>query len=144
MAQVPLKLIDEHLKLRDYGIKTQNSSYYLSFPCIKKFEDIRKQQKSWNFLSDDEFLDIIPRRTTSIDTIDTSFAILAHPKGTIRFNDMAGKIFELCSGKYRLREIIQTIRENEQNLPPEPYFSRQVMDSIKDMHKRYLIAYSDL
>jgi hypothetical protein len=51
---------------------------------------------------------------------------------------MAGKVYELCSGKYRLREIIALLREREENLPPEPYFSGQVFSLVKDMKKRYL------
>jgi len=144
IVNVPLELIDEHLKLRDYGVNTQNSDHYFIYPCIKKCEDIRKRQKPIDNISDTELMEIIPRRSTPMASIDNKFAILAHPQGSIVFNDMAGTIFELCSGKYRLREIIKIIRDKDKNLPPEPYFSQQVVSLIKDMKKRYLLIYSDL
>lgn len=144
IVKVPIELIDEHLKLRDYGMNTENSSHYLNYPCIKKCEDTRKRQKSMDMISDSELMEMIPRRSTTIDSIDDKFAIFAHPQGIIILNDMAGKIYELCSGKYRLRDIIEIIRASDKNLPPEPYFSQQVVSLIKDMKKRYLLTYSDL
>jgi anaerobic magnesium-protoporphyrin IX monomethyl ester cyclase len=143
-AKVPLELIDTHLKLRDYGINTEYSDHYLNYPCIKKCEDIRRKHKPLSIISDTKLIDIIPRRSTAMTSIDRQLAVLAHPQGAIVFNDMAGKIYELCSGKYSIREIIHTIRSTDKNIPPEPYFSEQVLSLIKDLKKRYLLTYADL
>ncbi|MBC8757358.1 radical SAM protein [Kordia sp. YSTF-M3] len=144
IANVSIELIEEHLRLRDYGMNTLNSNHYLVYPCIKKCEEIRKRQKPMDNITDGELMQIIPRRSATIGTIDNKFAIVAFPQGPIIFNDMAGKIYELCSGKYRLCDIIEIIRADDTNLPPEPYFSQQVVSVIKDMKKRYLLTYSDL
>ncbi|AXG71552.1 hopanoid C-3 methylase [Kordia sp. SMS9] len=144
IINVPLKLIDEHLKLRDYGMNTQNSNHYLVYPCIKKHEEIRSRQKIKEDISDSELLQIIPRRSDTIGSLNNHFAVIAYPTGPVIFNDMAGKIYELCSGKYRLHEIIEILSANNKNVPPEPYFTEQVVAVIKDMKKRYLLTYSDL
>ncbi len=144
LLNVSLELIDEHLKLRDYGINTQNSNQYLKYPCVKKCENTRNKQKLKGTISDIELMNMIPIRTASMASIGNKFAILEHPQGTIILNDMAGKIFELCSGKYRLKEIIENIQSADKNIPQEPYFSKHVLSLIKDMKKRYLLIYSDL
>lgn len=145
MADIPLELIEEHLKLREYDVTTKWSDMYLNYPCIKRCEYMRKGLNPRdNKITDTELAELIPRRSGSLSSIDQRFAVSAHPQGSIILNEMASKVYELCSGKYRLREIIALLRAGDNNLPPEPYFSEQVFSLVKDMRRRYLLFYSDL
>ena len=145
MSKIPMNLIEEHLRLREYGINTQMSDIYLHYSCIRKCEDIKKRQNLLNDnVTDKEFAEFIPRRSGLLSSIDQRLTVLSHPQGSIIFNKMAGEIYELCSGKYRLREIIALLHKKKNNLPPEPYFSKQVFSLIRDLKKRYLLFYSDL
>ena len=146
MRNIPMELIEEHLNLRDYGINTHMSDIYLNYPCISRCEDMRRRHNSLdNKINDNtEFAKLIPRRSGSLSVKNGRLAIESHPQGEVIFNEIAGKIYELCSGKYRIIEIIGMLRDSHKNLPPEPYFSEQVFSIIKDLKRRYLLFFSDL
>lgn len=146
MADVSLELIEEHLKLRAYDVTSKWSDLYLNYPCIRQCEYMQKKHGPRNSrVSDAELAELIPRRSVGLlDTTAGRFAVFAHPQGPVILNAMAGKVYELCSGKYRLREIIAVLRAGSNNVPPEPYFSEQVISLVRDMKRRYLLYFSDL
>jgi len=146
MSEIPLELIDEHLRLRAYDVTTKWSDMFMNYPCIKQCEHMWNRERSHDKqFNEADLLELIPRRSVGLlDTTGTRFGVSAHPQGPVVFNDMAGKVYELCSGKYRLREIIDMLRVQNKNLPPEPFFTGQIIDLVKDMKKRYLLFYSDL
>lgn len=146
MANVPMELIEEHLKLREYDVTTKWSDLFLSYPCIKQCEYMSKKRfEVDNTIPDSELLNLIPRRSVNLmETTGSGFTVTTHPQGPIVLNEMAGEIYELCSGKYRLGEIIASIRERNNNLPPEPFYSKQALELIKDLRRRFLIYYSDI
>jgi len=96
-------------------------------------------------IPEEEFLKLIPRRSVNLmETTGSGFTVTAHPQGPIVLNEMAGEIYELCSGKYRLSEILAFIRACKNNLPPEPFYTKQVIDLIKELRRRFLIYYADI
>ncbi len=146
MADVPMELIEEHLKLREYDVTTKWSDLFLNYPCIKQCEYMSKKRfKADSQIPDEELLKLIPRRSVNLmETTGSGFTVTTHPQGPVILNEMAGEIYELCSGKYRLGEIIASIRARNNNLPPEPFYTEQVLELVKDMRRRYLIYYSDI
>lgn len=146
MSEIPLELINEHLRLRAYDVTTKWSDMFMTYPGIQRCEYMWNGERSHDKdFSEADLLDLIPHRTGGIlETTSARFAVTAHPQGPVIFNAMAGKVYELCSGKYRLREIIDMLRAQNKNLPPEPFFTNQIIDLVKDMKKRFLLFYSDL
>jgi hypothetical protein len=75
--------------------------------------------------------------------IDPSWHIKAHPRKII-FNDTSSKIYELCSGKLTVAEIISQLRQSVEMLPPEPFFTKQVVEVLKELDERMLVIFSSL
>jgi len=56
---------------------------------------------------------------------------------------MAARIYELCSGKLTIEEIVEAVRKNNDVLPPVPIVTEQVIDILKQMEDRFMIVFGD-
>jgi anaerobic magnesium-protoporphyrin IX monomethyl ester cyclase len=143
---VPLSVIRRHFELRSYGVTTPWSNVLERFPTIGNYYGMLKCEgyASFSEIKKNELLNMVPRRTIPVlDVEDDMIVVKSHPRKVL-FNEMAASIYELCSGKLTIKEIINALQQNIDFLPPEPFLFEQVVEILKELDDRFLVIFSDL
>lgn len=146
LQSIPSSLIRDHIKLQSHGVNTRWSILLMLYPAISTYV---KQLKRHAFLSyidiksKQQLMKTVPYRTVNVLNSDSDlYKINNHPHQVL-LNDIAGKIYELCSGKVSVKEMVAILRTREENLPPEPYFTEQVIETLKMFEDQFLIVFAD-
>lgn len=146
IPSIPYQLIHKHLDFRSYGLITHWSKLFLRYPSVKTYYRMLGCEGYHSIYTIDinKILAMVPYRTVKLLEIEEGhLAVKAHPRKII-FNEMSAKIYELCSGKLTVEEIIKVLRQTIEVLPPEPYLTEQVIEVLREMGVRFLVIFSDL
>jgi hypothetical protein len=146
VPSIPFPLIRRHIDLQAYGVTTRWCEMFMGYPCIKSYHEMlnRKGYRSIRAIEKTDLLSMVPYRTARVlDVEDDQIAVKSHPR-KILFNEMATKIYEFCSGKQTVEEIIRLLRQGLDTTPPEPFLTEQVIAVLRKMDDQFLVVFSDL
>ncbi len=146
ISTVPRSLIRCHINFKEYGLSTFWADVFLRYHGIKTYFEMINSGcfVSIRTIPHGNIFDMIPYRTNRIIDVDAALMGVKFLPRSIVFNDMSSRIYELCSGKLTVRDIIKRLRDKIEPLPPEPYLSDQVFRVLQDMDDCFLVVFSDL
>lgn len=145
IPNIPYALIRDQLKLVSYGLTTRWGGILMRYNTIRSYhESLRLKGFCSIIMPVRQVLELVAHRTARVLDVEAGhLAVKSHPRQVI-FNDMAERIYELCSGKLNIAQIISIIKKEADIVPDEPYFTKQVLDILKQLDEKLLVVFSDL
>lgn len=149
-AKALIPEVDEERKLRHfkayYHFGIQTIWYQIIASQLNLYNyyglQVSRDKKSYGTLSAQEVLTHKPLRTINIGSSISDQLVLPFHERPLKFSYLGGKIFELCTGKLTVGQILETIG---QSLPPDhPPLKEYVFETLEFLDREKLIVFSDL
>lgn len=144
---VPKSLIDQHVEAYKKGMKSLWLPFFTSRRGIDRYYRTTHSDLFCGFYDIDrkEILDWCPIRIVAPLLSENQRTVLVSGKSTIRLNEEGSEIYELSSGRFTTRQVIDRLYEkNSSVLPSYDVFTDQVLDFYATMDEEFAVLFKEV
>lgn len=147
IPNLPWEVIETHAKLEfDFHLSTAYNENFYQFPRLVEYLTLVGEGRfeRTDSLSDEEMLERFPQRLSI--SVEMEGDQLTIPKGptTLTLNSFGSRIYSLCSGKLKTREIIERLSELlAEKAPPRDTLQNDTIEFLRHLDKNYAVFFKD-
>jgi radical SAM superfamily enzyme YgiQ (UPF0313 family) len=141
------KVLEIHSRLqREFRITTSYSKAFAHFPRLAEYLEVigEDQLEPAYRLDDGELLDRFPTRLSTTVEMDGDSITVPRGPTLLTLNDLGSRIYALCSGKLKGREIVTELaRSLGEAAPPDDVLRTDVLGFLRHLDENYAIFFKD-
>jgi radical SAM superfamily enzyme YgiQ (UPF0313 family) len=147
IPKLPRKVLDVHWKLRrDFHLTTAYCKAIGYFPRLSEYLELIGEDRlePASLLDDGELLERFPTRLSTTVSMDGEETTVPRGPTMLTLNRLGSKIYALCSGKLKTREIVSELaRSLGGDAPPEDEVRRDVIAFLRHLDENFAVFFKD-